>query len=399
MISTGSAMSITGNPVMPQRVVGHVFIEYLDKPMAYLYQEITSLRRYQSRVFCERHIDDGRFEGPEVYTLYRYRSKRSLRGLFFRALVRLTPDRLPGFIIRQLRLHPTHLLHAHFGTTALRLVQLRQRVTVPLVTTFYGRDASGELRAHPEAYRRLFAVGDMFIVQGEQIRDRLIAYGCPPEKLTVWDIGVDLSQFPYLARDTEAKQTRILTAARFIEKKGYPYLLEAFARVARQLTDARLTIIGQGPLKGEIESQINALNLNDRVTLIDTSRCDDFNAFYAEQLRSHHIFVLPSVQAADGDEDGLPIVLQNALACGLPVISTPVGGIPRAVVNGRTGYLVLPGDVDALAEKMQFLAEHRQIWNTMGGLARQHVEEHFELNAQGCKVEAIYDRLLASQVQ
>jgi colanic acid/amylovoran biosynthesis glycosyltransferase len=164
--------------------------------------------------------------------------------------------------------------------------------------------------------------------------------------------------------------------------------------VVQRHPNARLTIIGKGPLRREIEGRIASLNIDRQVMLIDTSTCADFNTFYAEQLGNHHIFVLPSVQAVDGDEDGLPIVLQNALACGLPVISTPIGGIPRAVIEDETGYLVPPGNVEALTEKMLFLAENRHLWNEMGALGRRRVEEHFELGAQGRKVEAVYDRLL-----
>lgn len=288
--------------------------------------------------------------------------------------------------------HQVSIMHAHFGMAGYKLVGLRKKLNIPLVVTFYGVDASYCLKQKNwrERYKELFRLADVLIVLCEEVRDRFISFGCAKEKIKVWDIGIRLQDFPYQKR-LPSKSTKFLTVARFVEKKGYFVLLDAFRKMLDTRKNISLTLIGHGPFKNKILNRIKAFGIDNYVTLIDTAKSNDFEKTFKGALASHDIFVLPSIVARNGDDEGgPPIVITNAQACGLPVISTPVGGIPRAVRDNETGFLCRPNDAGDLAQKMFFLIENNQLWNSMGQRARLFIENNFSLTEQLKKLERVY---------
>jgi colanic acid/amylovoran biosynthesis glycosyltransferase len=285
------------------------------------------------------------------------------------------------------------VIHCHFGPNGTLAAALRELSTLqgPIITTFHGYDLSTFVRARGRsAYRFLFARGDLFLPISERFKGKLIELGCPPEKIRVHRVGVDVRR---LRAQTDCRSSqrsiRILTLARLVEKKGVAYGIEAIARLAARYPQMRYEIIGDGPLKPALQDLIGSLGQDRRVHLLGWKSQEEVRQF----LREADILLAPSVTAQDGDEEGTPTALIEALAQGIPVLSTRHSGIPEVVPDGAAGYLVPERDAAALAEKLALLIERREWWPAMGAAGRKHVEAHFDIKKLNDQLVEIYQGL------
>jgi colanic acid/amylovoran biosynthesis glycosyltransferase len=381
-------------------VVVHCAERFVALTENWIYRQVIGSRRYRSVVATEwrENADQFPFEAvvfPET------------GGLLYRKLCR--PKRRERLAVplqilsrafeRPVRAEQPALLHAHFGTRAVHMLRLKQRLGVPLVTTFYGYDA-GSIPALPgwrRWYRWLFGLGDRFLLEGSAFRRRLLELGCSPEKATVQHLGVDLKAIPFRPRFVAAAApVRLLMAASFREKKGHEYALRAFAS-ARQRLAARpgspgieLRLIGNGELRPRIEALIRELDLGGSVMMLGPL---PHAAFLEEALRCH-LFLSPSVTAADGDtEGGAPVGLIEASATGMPAVASLHADIPEVVRNGETGWLAPERDVEALTAHLIGLLEHPEGWPEIGARARRHIEAEYNLETQARRLEEIYDQV------
>ena len=199
--------------------------------------------------------------------------------------------------------------------------------------------------------------------------------------------GVDLARFRP-SPPPPAEVLTILAVGRLVPKKGFPVLIEAAAQL---LAPFRLRIIGEGPERPRIEAAIAAHGLGDRVELAGPRTHDDLPAEYA----AAHIVVVPSITDATGDRDGLPNVVLEAMSSGRPVVASDVGAVSSAVVDGRTGVLVPPGDAEALAGALEFLADQADMRERLGREARARVEADFELNSCTARLRAFLENVYA----
>ena len=270
-------------------------------------------------------------------------------------------------------------------------IKLKERMRLPLVTSFLGYDATRFPQRHGKPYLRLFTEGDLFLPCAQAISERLLELGCPPERLRVHHLGVDVDRIRFQERvPGDDSSVNILLVARMVEKKGIPYAVQAFAEVRRDHPHVSLTLIGEGPERPAIEALLRQLNLSE-VRMPGAQP----HAVVLSEMRRAHIFVLPSVKAADGDTEGIPVTLMEAQASGLPVVATRHSGIPELVEDGRSGYLVPERDSKSLAERLRHLIEHPEIWRALGLAGRAIVEERFSLQRQVAILEGYYDKLLA----
>ena len=148
--------------------------------------------------------------------------------------------------------------------------------------------------------------------------------------------------------------------------------------------------MGEGVLRPSLENLIAELGISNKVKLVGWKTHDELHKLYADS----HIFILSSVTASDGDKEGQGLVLQEAQAMGLPVLSTLHNGIPDGVLDGKSGFLVPERDVDALAEKLNYLVEHPEVWSEMGLAGRKFVEQNYDINKLNDKLVQIYQDLL-----
>jgi colanic acid/amylovoran biosynthesis glycosyltransferase len=282
------------------------------------------------------------------------------------------------------------LLHAHFASGGLTAIPLARSLGVPLLVTLHGSDVTVNW-ASAESMRRLGREAALFLCVSRFIRERAIAVGLPEEKLRVHYIGVDLGQFQ--APRTDATGAGVLFVGRLVEKKGCVYLLRAMASVQQTYPDCLLTVIGDGPLRGSLESQARELGVTCRFLGAQPP------AIVREHLQQTRIFCAPSVTATDGDSEGLGMVFAEAQAMGIPVVSSLHGGIPEVVVHGRTGLLVNERDHEALAAAIVSLSGDASFWKQFRHNARAHIEHSFDLAKQTAELETIYRDLMATASQ
>jgi hypothetical protein len=202
--------------------------------------------------------------------------------------------------------------------------------------------------------------------------------------------GVDLNEFKYRAPHKGDSQN-ILSIGRLVEKKGHHILMQAFQKIRDKFPNATLTIIGRGGLEEYLISLANQLNLGDSFRLLNHLPKDQVR----EQMTNADIFCAASLEAADGDVEGIPNTLKEAMAIGVPVISTNHAGIPELITNNKEGVLVQENNVDELADALEFMLTNREIWETYTVAARQKVEQKFNLAQQLQQQAEFYDELVA----
>jgi glycosyltransferase involved in cell wall biosynthesis len=300
----------------------------------------------------------------------------------------------PGFLAKLRRIRPS-LVHAHFEESGLAALPLTRELDIPLITTFHGFDAtatqpnSGPRRMLNQVYghqrRNLQREGRLFVAVSEFIRGKLLERGYPTDRTVTVPIGVDVDLFT--PPQEEPASPMVLFVGRLVEKKGVTYLLEAMARVTKSCKDARLVIIGTGPLLPELIDQACALKLPN---VIFMGPCDA--TIVRQQMSIASMLVASSVTAASGDSEGLPIVVCEAQAMGLPVVGTRHAGIPEIVQNGKSGFLVPERSVDELAQYMSLLLDRPALRRRMGSEARKNVCLNFNLKLQTARLEELYQQ-------
>jgi glycosyltransferase involved in cell wall biosynthesis len=293
------------------------------------------------------------------------------------------------------------IVHAHFGTDGARVWPAARVLGLPLVVTLHGFDIMIHEHHWPllPSWRHHRYPGDLralareprvrFVAVSEGIRRRAIALGIAPDSVETVHIGVDTSLFRPSGAPLRERAREVLFVGRLVEKKGTAHLIEAFARVHAALPDARLVIAGDGPLRTALQDASAQRALPIR-WLGETS-VEGVRA----QLARARVLCLPSVIASSGDSEGLPIVLLEAQASGLPVVTSADGVAGEGMLHGETGLAFAAGDVAALATQLITLLSDDTLCTRMGERARVFACTRFELAACTEKLEAVYDRALA----
>jgi colanic acid/amylovoran biosynthesis glycosyltransferase len=190
--------------------------------------------------------------------------------------------------------------------------------------------------------------------------------------MVVHHTGINLSRFPFRPRGYSiGEQLRLVTVGRLVEKKGIEFALLAVHRLVSEGLDLRYDILGDGPLRRRLEAGIEQMGLGGRVKLRGSLGHDQVG----EWLSRSHVLLAPSVTANDGDQEGIPNIVREGMAVGLPVVSTRHGGIPELIEDGASGHLVPERDAAALADRIRHLASHSETWGALTAAARTKVEE------------------------
>ncbi len=292
------------------------------------------------------------------------------------------------------------LVHAHFGVEGVYAKGLALSMGVPLVTTFHGydvtlrrRDLVGSLKPTWINYllgrQSLGRDGDVFLCVSEHIRQKAAHLGFPEEKLRTHYMGVDLSKFS-LTMPTDRSEDYILHVGRLVEKKGAADLVRAFSVIAKKHSSTRLVLVGAGPLQKPIEDLIDSLGLRERVDLLGGVGHERIVGL----MEGARLICQPSRTAANGDTEGLPIVLMEAAATGTPVVSTLHAGIPELIEHECSGLLCEEGDVNSLAEMIDAVLDSNTLANRLASAARDRVQREFDVRVQSARLAAMYEELL-----
>ena len=201
-------------------------------------------------------------------------------------------------------------------------------------------------------------------------------HGAHDEQLRLAYCGIDIEQLRPQPQSRTRTPFRILSSGRLVEKKGFPVLIEACRRLAGEGLAFECVIAGTGPLYETLSDQIRRAGLTNRVRLTGQVVKQER---LAEFMHTGDVYCLPCVPATDGDIDGLPQMLMEAMACGLPAISTQLVGIPDLIVDGRTGILVEAGHAGQLAEAIRSIYEDPTLADRLAGAGRDWVEERFDI--------------------
>jgi colanic acid/amylovoran biosynthesis glycosyltransferase len=386
-------------------LVLHSVYRYLPLTETWIYGQIQAISEFRQAVICVDQEQPERFPFAPIVSMADHAAVKPLRHAA-RAIAPLTGhparryDRLlapwyrfawPLLATTPLQAWAPRVIHAHFGDHATRTLGLKAATNAPMVTTFYGYDLA--LAREPfwrNAYARLFREGECFLVEGHAMARTLAEIGCPPSKIHVQHLGVDLDAIPFSPRAPEAV-CRVLIAASFREKKGIPQALEAYAKVlSSHPGKLSLTIIGDGPLREALHAQARSLGLFDAIRWLGYQP----HAVFLEEARNAHVFLHPSITASDGDtEGGAPVSILEAQATGLPVVATRHADIPE-VTHPDSAELVPERDVDALADALARVALHPQRWAAMGEAGRRHVAAEYDVRHQGIRLEGLYHSLI-----
>lgn len=298
--------------------------------------------------------------------------------------------------VETLRTIDAHLVHVHFGTDATDIWPSVKAVGLPMVVTLHGYDInihrqwweSGHGGVHRRLYpRRLLKMAQEpavhFIAVSHAVKFRAIEYGIPESKITVCYIGVDTERFKPGGVPLDQRCKRILFVGRMVEKKAPLLLIRAFSEVRKHVPDAELAMIGDGPLLKEARQL--AQDLDVTVEFFGAQDTD----VVLEQLNQARVFCLPSVTAGNGDAEGFGLVILEAQASGVPVVTSAVGGAAEGILDGVTGHVFNERDTYSMSEALAaYLID--------GGLAvtsiasNQYVKSHFDLRICSLKLEELY---------
>jgi len=365
--------------------------------MLHIYRQITSLKRVRPVVLAQKRENEGRFPFQDIRVVKKP-AWHFLRRIWFKQIVD-RPWQISAGEVRQIERALTEsdaqLLHIYFGHIAVLLRPLIRHWPKRTIVSFHGADVLIDMQkpAYRRATEEMLALVRRVLVRSETLREAVIDLGCAPEKIEVQRTGIPLNQFPFKERSAPGNgEWQLLQAGRLIEKKGLKTALRAFAKFRKEFPSAKLTIAGEGSQLDELRSFARELQIASSV---------DFGGFVSqEKLRelfcSSHLFLHPSETAPDGNQEGVPNSMLEAMSTGLPVFATRHGGIPEAVEHNISGILVEERDYESLGDALIDCAKDSVRLAAMGRAASESVAKNFNQAEQTRRLEGIYLRLIAS---
>jgi glycosyltransferase involved in cell wall biosynthesis len=305
-----------------------------------------------------------------------------------RRLLRHHPDRaITGAYAYAFRKHGAAVVLAEYGPSGVMVLEACRVAGIPLVVHFHGYDASRRdvLEEYAAGYRAVFENAAAVIAVSRAMQSRLISLGARASKVHYNPYGIDCTRFT--GGDPAAAPPVFLGVGRLVEKKGPLLTLRAFEAVRRKHPEARLRLIGDGPLWRECQSLVQKLGLNDAVAMLGAQP----HAVVSEEMRRARCFVQHSLEAPSGDCEGTPVAILEAGATGLPVVSTRHGGIPDVVIEGETGLLVAEGDAMGMARAMARVVTDPALASRLGLAAQLRVSTHFSTERRLATLRSIIE--------
>jgi len=363
--------------------------------MLHIYRQITGLKRCAPVVIAQKRENAARYPFEPLHIVPKPRT-HVLRRFWFRQL-RDQPWQISDVELSELLgvLSETRarLLHIYFGHIAVHLLPLIRAWKNPSIVSFHGADVLVDMDkpAYREATLQMLDAVTLVLVRSESLRRAVVDLGCDPEKIEIQRTGIPLEEFPF--RDRAAPKNgewQFVQAGRLIEKKGLPVTIRAFSTFLKQYPNATLTIAGEGPLLPELQKFAGELGVTDRVSFTGFVSQEQLRAIY---YRSH-IFLHPSQTGRDGNQEGIPNSMLEAMATGLPVFATEHGGIPEAIENGASGVLVPERDDEALGRALLNAAQDPGFLSRIGHAGGNAVRKNFDLSTQAQRLEEIYLRVI-----
>ncbi|MBI1749313.1 MAG: glycosyltransferase [Acidobacteria bacterium] len=403
-------------PPSPIPTVGYIASTWPRLSQTFVLSEVLAMERkgVPLRIFSVKdpggepvHARVAQVRADVTYLAFSGRRKRILRGnleiararpgRYVRALLHaLSYARIgvvkhffqAAYLANLLRRQPVAHLHAHFATAPALVAMFTSELSgIPYSFTAHARDIYVDTR--PRLLRAEIERARAVVTVSEYNRSYLLSEISPGSNDKVHCIynGLDLSEYAFRwPRASALEPLTILSVARLIAKKGLEDLIDAASILQRRGQDFRVEIIGTGPLRPALETRAALLGLSDHVSFLGAQPQERVRHAYQQAA----IFALPCVVAGDGDRDGIPTVLLEAMASGLPVISTPVSGIPELIESGRDGLLVAPNKPELLADALDGLLNGAQLRERLARAAREKIESRFQIEHSSRKLLSLF---------
>jgi colanic acid/amylovoran biosynthesis glycosyltransferase len=364
--------------------------------MLHIYRQVTALRRVQSVVIAQKRENLEKFPFDKIDIVERS-ALHFLRRFWFRQICnkpwQISHGELAA-ITGDLNRENAQLLHIFFGHIAVHLLPLIRAWLKPSVVSFHGADVLVDMEkpAYRKATRQMLDTVTRVFARTASLKRAVIELGCDEKKIDIVRTGIPLEEFPFREREFPTDgRWRFLQASRLVQKKGIATTLHAFTSFLVHYPDATLTIAGEGPMLAELEEVTRKLKINNRVVLPGFVSQDKLREIYY----ASHIFLHPSETGSDGNQEGIPNSMLEAMATGLPVFATDHGGIPEAIENGVSGILVAERDYEALSRALLDAAQDVYLLKRLARNGATVVAEKFDQQSQVRRLEEIYLGLIA----
>ena len=383
---------------MSKPVVASYCATFLAPEMLHVYRQITGLREFRPHVITQKWINGDKFPmSADDVSLVRKSRARAWRKFWFKQLLDrpiLVSTGQADAILREIEKCEAELLHVYFGHIGVYLLPVLRRLSIPAVVSFHGADAGVDARKawYQDALEEVFQRSARILVRSDSLGTELRELGCPSEKIGLNRTGIPLEEWPFAERFPPLNgKWRLFQACRLIEKKGIDLSIRAFAKVREKFPESQLRIAGEGPLLDSMRDLAQELGLTENVLFLGFLDQSELR----REINQAHVFLHPSRIAADGNQEGVPNSMLEAMATGLPVAATHHGGIPEAVEDGESGLLVDEEDWEGLADAItQLLGDPAKYAATAKG-ARKGVERDFAQETQIAALEQVYREILA----
>jgi len=283
-------------------------------------------------------------------------------------------------------------LHIHFGHVPTQIgmyAALHSGITFSFMV--HANDLFQRALLYPEKGARAAAVTT---ISNHNV-DELVRVGVEKEKIHIVRCGINPEEFVFQSKEVLIPPYKICVLARLVEKKGIDTLIEAVSVLVKEGVDVSLEIAGDGPDAQDLQKLISELNVNNEVKLLGRIENSTVPGWLSEQ----DMFVLPARVDKNGDMDGIPVVLMEAMSQGIPVISTKISGIPELVLDQETGLIVSADDPKELASAIQLLIEDQPLRNSLVKSARDHVVNEFEIGKNIKRLEVVIQQCLVSGIE
>jgi len=380
-----------------KKTVAHTSLHYFELSENWIHTQIKHLKGWERLVLTNETKNLQTVDWhPKIY------ERRRVLPVGFRELDSIAMKLIgyyPSFY-HEVKKAKAKLIHAHFGPMGYLSMGIARKLQIPLVTTFYGYDASELPRQSPswqENFKDLFRTGDCFLVEGPAMGEKLEALGCPSEKITIQRLGIELDAYPERASNARGEELKILMVGRFVEKKGFIYGLRAFQKFLETGGKGALTIVGDSNdsegsqrIKRQMAEFVEQNQLQGKVNFKGLIPLQELKNEYP----GHDVFLAPSIVAENGDDEGgLPVTIIEAAATGMALVGSKHCDIPEVIQHNKTGLLADEKKVEQLADHLNRLDRNSELRAEFGKEAARLIRKDYDAVKQGKKLAEIYDDL------